>query len=372
METKEKRPDEYYMMRAIKLARRGEGMVSPNPLVGAVIVKSGRIIGEGYHRRFGGPHAEIEALGRAGGSVRGATMHVTLEPCCHQGKTPPCTESLIAAGLARVVVGTPDPNPLVSGKGLAILGRHGMETAVGVLADECARLNERFFTFMRTGIPFVTLKFAQTLDGRIACANGHSRWISSAPSLRFAHRLRALHDAVVVGVDTVIQDNPLLTVRLARGRNPLRIVVDSALRIPPDAGILKDQDAAKTIIATTRRADAKTRTGLEGNGRELLTVDADRKGRVDLLKLLSELGRRGVSSVLVEGGSALITSVLKEQLANRLVAIIAPKIVGTGIDAVGDLGIRNMDDALVLTDRKVYRLGDDLIVDARFTRPAGC
>ncbi len=360
--------DEQYMKRALKLARRGEGMVSPNPLVGAVIVKGGRIIGEGFHRRFGGPHAEIEALSSATEAVRGATLYVTLEPCCHQGKTPPCTESLVAAGFARVVVGTSDPNPLVSGKGIARLRRQGMDITVGILAEECARLNERFFTFMKTGLPFVTLKYAQTLDGRIACATGHSRWISSAPSLKFAHRLRAVHDAVVVGADTVIQDDPLLTVRLARGRNPLRVVVDSALRIPPHASVLKDQESARTIIAATRRADAKKRGELKKRHIEVLTVAADRQGRVDLRKVFAELGKRGVSSVLVEGGSALITSVLKDKLADRLVVIVAPKIVGTGIDAVGDLGIEKMNDAIVLKDREVYRRGDDIIVDARFTR----
>jgi diaminohydroxyphosphoribosylaminopyrimidine deaminase/5-amino-6-(5-phosphoribosylamino)uracil reductase len=343
-------------------------MVSPNPLVGAVIVKGDRIIGEGYHRRFGGPHAEIEALRRATENVKGATLYVTLEPCCHQGKTPPCTESLIAAGIARVVAGTTDPNPLVARKGIARLRRQGMETTVGVLADDCSRLNERFFTFMKTGLPFVTLKFAQTLDGRIACANGHSRWISSPPSLKFAHRLRAVHDAVLVGAGTVIQDDPLLTVRLIRGRNPLRVVVDSTLRIPHDAGILKDQDSARTIIATTRQADAKKRAERKDKGIEILTVAADKDGRVHLKKLLTELGNRGISSLLVEGGTSLITSVLKERLADRLVAIIAPKIVGTGIDAVGDLGIGKMDGAIMLTDREVYRLGDDLIVDARFIR----
>lgn len=363
-----KRSDEYYMQRALKLARRGEGRVSPNPMVGAVIVKGDRIIGEGYHRRFGGPHAEIEALRHATGNVKGATLYVTLEPCCHHGKTPPCTDSIIAAGFARVVAGTADPNPLVSKKGIARLQRHGIETTVGVLAAECIRVNERFFTFMKTGLPFLTLKFAQTLDGRIACMNGHSRWISSAPSLRFAHKLRAVHDVVLVGVGTVIQDDPLLTVRLTRGRNPLRIVVDSMLRMPPDAGILQSRDAAKTIIATTRQASTKKRSRLEKMGIEILTVDADGEGRVNLRKLLAELGKRGISSVLAEGGSALITSVLKGKLADRMVAIIAPEIIGKGIDAVGDLGIEKMDDAIMLTDREVYRRGDDLIMDVRFTR----
>ena len=362
-----KRSDEYYMQRALKLARRGEGMVSPNPLVGAVIVKGDRIIGEGYHRRFGGPHAEIEALRHATGNVKGATLYVTLEPCCHHGKTPPCTESIIAAGIDRVVAGTADPNPLVAKKGIARLRRHGIETTVGVLTKECARLNERFFAFMRTGVPFLTLKFAQTLDGRIACANGHSRWISSAPSLKFAHRLRAVHDAVLVGVGTVIGDDPLLTVRLARGRNPLRIVVDSSLRIPPDAGILKNQDATKTIIAATGKAGAAKRARLEKMGIEILSINADHEGRVHLKKLLAQLGERGISSVLVEGGATLITSVLRQKLADRLVAIIAPKIVGAGINAVGDLEIEKMDDAIMLTDREIYRRGDDLVVDARLS-----
>ena len=222
---------------ALRLARKGEGCVSPNPMVGAVIVRDGRIIAEGYHRRCGENHAEINAIENATEPIAGATFYITLEPCSHYGRTPPCVDALIACRPGRVVIGTTDPNPKVSGKGIQALERHGIETKVGVLAEACRQLNEVFFKYIRTGIPFVTVKFAQTLDGRIATATGHSRWISSPPSLRFAHRLRSLHDAILVGSGTVLRDDPELTCRLVRGRNPLRIVVDSQLRSSPEARI---------------------------------------------------------------------------------------------------------------------------------------
>ncbi|MBM4315276.1 MAG: bifunctional diaminohydroxyphosphoribosylaminopyrimidine deaminase/5-amino-6-(5-phosphoribosylamino)uracil reductase RibD, partial [Deltaproteobacteria bacterium] len=217
--------DEYYMRRALRLARRGEGRVSPNPLVGAVIVRNGRIIGEGYHHRCGEKHAEINAIESAAEAVAGADFYVNLEPCSHFGRTPPCVDALLACRPGRVIVGAVDPNPLVAGKGIRTLAQHRIETTVGVLDEACRRLNEVFFKYIRTGLPFVTVKFAQTLDGRIATATGHSRWISSPPSLRFAHRLRDLHDAILVGADTVLTDDPELTCRLIRGRNPLRIVI---------------------------------------------------------------------------------------------------------------------------------------------------
>jgi diaminohydroxyphosphoribosylaminopyrimidine deaminase/5-amino-6-(5-phosphoribosylamino)uracil reductase len=335
-------------------------------MVGAVIVKNNRIIGEGYHQLFGGSHAEINAIDSASESITGATLYVSLEPCTHFGKTPPCCERVISHKPARVVIGTTDPNPLVSGKGIESLKRHGIETTVGILKNECIQLNERFFKFMQTGVPFVTLKFAQTLDGRIATALGHSRWISSAPSLRFAHRLRSAHDAVLIGVNTLLHDNPELTVRLVRGRNPLRVIVDSTLRIPMDAQVLKNQNAAKTIIATTAKADPNKITLLKNTGIETLIIGKNTDHRVDLKKLFIELGKRNISSVLVEGGSAIITSMLKERLPDRIVIVVAPKIVGKGIDAVGDLNIQSMDESMKLTYRKIRRLGNDLIIDGRF------
>lgn len=361
------RSDEYYMRRALRLARKGEGRVSPNPMVGAVIVRDDRIIAEGYHRRCGGNHAEINAIQNATEAVEGANFYVTLEPCSHYGRTPPCVEALLACRPGRVVVGTVDPNPLVLGKGIQILEKHGVETKVGVLAEECGRLNEVFFKYIRTGLPFVTVKFAQTLDGRIATATGHSRWISSPPSLRFAHRLRGNHDAILVGADTVLTDDPELTCRLVRGGNPLRIVIDSQLRTSPEARIYKEQESAPTIVAATRRASDEKRRTFEEKGIEVLEIKEDLAGRVDLRTLLAVLGKREISSLLVEGGAAVITACLRDRVVDRLVVILAPKITGEGVDAVGDLDIRRMDDALRLSFRRIARRGDDLVLDARMT-----
>jgi len=360
--------DESYMHRALRLARRGERWVSPNPMVGAVIVKGGRIIGEGYHEQFGGPHAEINALRQAQEPVADATFYVTLEPCSHHGKTPPCVAALIDRRPARVVVGTVDPNPLVAGRGIAALRGAGIDVTVGVLEEACREINERFFKFITTGTPFVTLKFAQTVDGRIASITGHSRWISSPSSRTFAHRLRSTHDAILVGAGTVLADDPELTVRHVRGRNPVRIVVDSHLRLPLEAKILQNQEKAPTIIATTRQAAAEKIQRLQGQGIETLVVDEligiDGPRRVDLQKLLRELGKRQIASVLVEGGSAIITSLVQEKLADRLVIIVAPKILGRGIEAVADLGHMSMDEATRISFRKVYRRGGDIIIDA--------
>jgi diaminohydroxyphosphoribosylaminopyrimidine deaminase/5-amino-6-(5-phosphoribosylamino)uracil reductase len=357
--------DEFYMNRALKLARKGEAWVSPNPMVGAVIVKANRIISEGYHEKFGDNHAEINAILRSSESLEGSTVYVTLEPCTHHGKTPPCVERLISLKPARVVIGTPDPNPLVSGKGIKVLNEHGIDTTVGVLEDACKELNERFFKFIQTRVPFVTLKFAQTLDGRIATASGHSQWITSLLSRRFAHRLRSIHDAVLVGVGTVMADNPELTVRLARGRNPVRIIVDSHLRIPLHASVLKHQKTARTIIAATPDADPEKRTRLLDMGIDVMLTAEDSRHRIDMKSLLSELGKKEISSVLVEGGAAVITTILREQLADRAVVIIAPKIVGKGIEAVGDLEIKRIDDALKFSFKRIIRKGDDLVIDGK-------
>lgn len=361
---KKRSTDERFMRRALALARKGEGSVSPNPLVGAVIVRDGRIIAEGFHHCCGGNHAEIDAIGHATDTIAGSTFYITLEPCSHFGRTPPCVEALIAHQPARVVIGAVDPNPLVSGKGIAALRQSGIETEVGILEEACRESNRVFFKYIRSGLPYVTLKFAQTLDGRIATASGHSHWISSPASLRFAHRLRAVHDAILVGAGTVIADNPALTCRLVRGRDPLRIVVDSRLRLSPDAAVFSD--GGKTLAAATRRAPIKRRRFLEKRGIEVLEAGEDPAGRVDLHALLALLGKREISSLLVEGGATLATSFLKENLADRLIVILAPKIVGDGISTVGDLGIRRMDDALMYRYERIIRRGEDLILDARF------
>lgn len=357
--------DEYYMQLALKLARKGEGYVSPNPLVGAVIVKNGRIIGKGHHKLYGGPHAEINAIKNACEDIAGATLYVNLEPCCHTGKTPPCVETIISNKIGKVVVGSIDSNPLVSKGGLIYLRNRGVEVTTGVLENECRRLNEIFFHYMESGLPFVTVKYAETFDGRIATTNGQSQWISSPASLKFAHKLRARHDAVLVGAQTVIRDDPELTVRHTHGRNPLRVVVDSGLRIPSQAKILQNTSGAKTLIATTQSADAPQFQRFADSGVEIIQIDTDDHNKVDLRKLFKILAARGISSILVEGGAQIITSVLKNNLANRLVAIIAPKIIGKGIEAIGDLHISDLKNAKKISFQQIKRIGPDIMIDCR-------
>ncbi|MFZ2396665.1 MAG: bifunctional diaminohydroxyphosphoribosylaminopyrimidine deaminase/5-amino-6-(5-phosphoribosylamino)uracil reductase RibD [Smithella sp.] len=357
--------DEYYMKLAIALARKGRFYVAPNPMVGAVVVKKGMIIGRGYHQRFGENHAEINAIRNAGEDIAGSTLYVTLEPCCHEGKTPPCTDSIIKNKIARVVIGTIDSNPLVSCQGINYLQSCGIEVKTGVLENECRKLNEKFFHYMETGLPFVTVKYAQTLDGRIATATGESQWISSTASLKFAHQLRAEHDAILVGRKTVDKDNPELTVRLVKGRNPLRVIVDSELKISPTAKVLQNISKSPTLIATIKKPDDARFKRIAATGAEILSVKADKDGRVDLRTLFKFLAERKISSVLVEGGAQIITSVLKNNLANRIVTIIAPKIIGKGIEAVGDLNITNLDLAKILSIQKVTRNGNDIIIDSR-------
>lgn len=350
--------DEAHMKLALRLARRGMGWVSPNPMVGAVLVKAGRVIGTGYHRRYGGDHAEVDALKRAKESPEGATLYVTLEPCCHWGKTPPCTDAILRAGIRRVVIPTLDPNPKVAGKGKEILEAHGVEVQVGVLAEEARRLNRAYFKYHEEGLPLVTLKWAQSLDGRIAASSGDSRWISSRPALRFSHRLRAHHDAVLVGIGTVLKDDPELTVRLVRGRDPKKVILDSRLRLPPGAKVLTPPRGL--MVATTERADQEKAKALEALGVEVLLCGEE---RVDLRRVLKELHGRQVQSLLVEGGSRVITSFLREGLWDRLIVILAPKVIGEGIEAVGDLGIREVKDALTFQDPSFRRIGPDLVFE---------
>ena len=357
--------DEHFMKLAIALARKGRFYVGPNPMVGAVIVKKGMIIGRGYHQRFGGNHAEINAINNAGEDISGSTLYVTLEPCCHEGKTPPCTDSIIKNKIARVVIGAIDSNPLVSCQGINYLQSCGIEVKAGILEKECRHLNEKFFYYMETGFPYVTIKYAQTLDGRIATATGESQWISSAASLKLAHQLRAEHDAILVGRKTVDKDNPELTVRLVRGRNPLRVIVDSELNISPTAKVLQNIYKTPTLIATIKKPDDARFKRIAATGAEIITVKADKKGHVDLKKLFKLLAAKNISSILIEGGAQIITSVLKNNLANRLVTVIAPKIIGKGIEAVGDLNIKNLDLAKILSVQKVTRNGNDIIIDSR-------
>ncbi len=363
---KQKVIDEKFMRRALALAGKGTGFVSPNPLVGAVIVKNNRVIGEGRHQRCGQNHAEINAIQSAVEPVEGSTIYVTLEPCSHHGRTPPCADALVAHRLSRVVIGTSDPNPLVSGKGMEILNKGGIETESGVLEDECLEINRFFFKYIRTRLPYVTLKFAQTLDGRISTSSGDSRWISSPASLRFAHRLRAIHDAILVGAGTVRADNPRLTCRLVKGRDPLRIVMDSGLNLPLDREIFSD--GGRTLAVCTELAPGEKRSALLERGIDILEIGKTGENRPSLPTLLQELGRREITSLLVEGGADIATAFLREGLVDQLLVIVAPKIVGTGKNSIGNLGIEKMADALKFSCRKVTRRGDDLIFDIRTSR----
>jgi diaminohydroxyphosphoribosylaminopyrimidine deaminase/5-amino-6-(5-phosphoribosylamino)uracil reductase len=353
------------MKLAMKLAVKGRGKTSPNPMVGAVIVKDDRIIGQGYHQRYGGDHAEINAFRSATESLEGATLYVTLEPCSYHGKTPPCVEAIIQRRIGRVVIGALDPNPRVNGRSVDLMKLHGIETEVGVLEAACRDLNEAHFKYMATGLPLVTLKFAQTLDGRIATTTGDSQWISGEKFRRLAHQMRATHDAVMVGIETVLADDPRLTVRLLKGRDPVRIILDARLRIPLDAEVIRNRQAT-TIIATTSQAEEKKLSQLRQAGIEDLLVPMDEAGEVDLKHLLRALGERDIASVLVEGGARVITSLLRQNLADKLVIAIAPRIMGKGIEAVGELGIRKVDQTMRLSVTRIDRLGEDLLVEARF------
>lgn len=354
------------MRRALALAKRG--FTAPNPMVGALLVKDGRIVGEGYHRRAGMPHAEVEALRKAGDKARGATIYVTLEPCCHWGRTPPCADELIEAGVRCVYVAMQDPNPLVSGQGLQKLREAGIEVYEGVLQEQAKQLNEIFFKYQATGLPFVTVKMAMSLDGKIATHSGDSRWITDEPARRWVHRLRARHDAVMVGVGTLLQDNPLLTVRLPRQREPfrrLRVVVDSRLRCPEDARVLNVEDAP-TLIATTNASSPEKIKRLQQHGVEVSVLPEDEEGHVDLRALLQLLGQRGVTGVLCEGGGTLVASLLQHRLVDKIVFFYAPLIIGGqgAPSAVAGRGCEVIAGCLPLD--KVYwrKIGRDMLVQA--------
>lgn len=358
---------EGHMRRAIELARRGEGWTNPNPLVGAVLVKEGRVIGEGFHERYGQPHAERNALAdceRRGEDPRGATLFVTLEPCCHTGKQPPCTEAVVQAGVSRVVVGSRDPNPLVGGKGNAFLRAAGIPVVEDFLRAECDELNPVFFHYIRTGLPYVVAKWAMTIDGKIATKSGDSGWISNELSRADVHEMRHRLAAVMVGSGTVAADDPRLTVRRssgAPGNQSLRVVVDSQLGLSLDCGLVKTARACPVLVATAVPDDCERATRLRDAGVDVLSLP-DGAGRVDLRALMRELGARGVDSVLVEGGGTIHASLFEAGLVNELVVYIAPKVVG-GAEAVTPVegqGVNTMAEAIALGSPVVERFGDDI------------
>jgi diaminohydroxyphosphoribosylaminopyrimidine deaminase/5-amino-6-(5-phosphoribosylamino)uracil reductase len=365
------------MQRALSLALRGAGWVNPNPLVGAVIVKEGRIIGEGWHTAFGELHAERHALSRCSEDPRGATLYVSLEPCCHTGKQPPCTEALIASGIAKVVMGAPDPNPQVSGGGIAQLRAAGIEVVEGVLVEECRALNAPFFHYIKTGKPYVTLKYAMTLDGKIATHTGASQWITSREARRRVHFDRQRSAAILVGVGTVLQDNPSLTCRLYEFEdtpssssvalpihNPLRVICDTHLRTPLKASVIQTAREVPTCLATTVTDQTLYQPYLE-KGCSLL-IAKEKEGHVDLSDVMNQLGKRGIDSVMVEGGAGINWSALNAGIVNKIQAYIAPKLFGGTLapQPVGGCGVDTPDQAFMCGDFDVTRLGCDVLIES--------
>jgi diaminohydroxyphosphoribosylaminopyrimidine deaminase/5-amino-6-(5-phosphoribosylamino)uracil reductase len=357
--------DGWAMGVALELARSCDYATSPNPMVGAVVVRDGEIVGRGRTAPAGGPHAEVTALREAGDAALGATLVVSLEPCCHHGRTPPCTEAVVAAGIARCVAAVADPNPQVSGGGLESLRQAGIEVTVGVEAKSAGLLNEQYFRWVTAGLPFVTAKFAASLDGRIATASGESRWITGDAARRLGHLLRHRHDAVLVGVGTVLSDDPELSARLEGtvARQPLRVVLDSRLSMPPTARVLGSD--GRCLVATTDAASAPARRGLEAAGARVVAFAPAADGRVPLGALLKLLAEEERISVLVEGGSRVHGTVFDQQLADRVVAFIAPRVVGGegAPSAVSGRGVARLADALPLTGVTVERAGDDIVVN---------
>jgi diaminohydroxyphosphoribosylaminopyrimidine deaminase/5-amino-6-(5-phosphoribosylamino)uracil reductase len=354
--------DRKFMRSCLDLARRGLGSVEPNPMVGAVVARGGRVIAEGWHRRFGGPHAEVDALDRAGTRAKGATLYVSLEPCPHFGKTPPCTDRIIASGVREIVAAVRDPNPIVNGKGLHRLRRKGIKVRTGTLEEEAIHLNRGFFKAHRLGLPYVAAKWAMTLDGKIATRTGDSRWVSGDDARAWVRALRDDYQAILVGANTALRDDPGL-----RGgkRDPIRIVLDSNARLPMESQLVRTARERRTIVAVTDSAPAAKLRKLERAGVQVIRLDAS-----DLRVVFEELARSGIHSILVEGGGEVHASLFEGGLADEVLVIVAPKIAG-GRDAVTPVegeGLSKMAEALKLADVKVERLGDDVLIRARTRR----
>lgn len=369
---------ENYMKRVLELAQKGAGRTSPNPMVGCVVVKDGKIISEGYHEKYGGFHAERNALLKCGPEVEGADLYVNLEPCCHQGKTPPCTDIIIEKKIKRVFIGCLDSNPLVAGKGVEILKKHGIEVEAGILEKECRTLNEVFFHYIETGLPFVAMKYAMTLDGKIACETGDSKWVTGEDARKQVQYLRNRYRGIMVGIGTVLADDPMLNCRLEHGRNPIRIICDSGLRIPEDCQIVETAKNQETIIAY---CESKVLYGqdssknlqkqekierLEKKGIQLIPISAQ-NGRLYLPELLQRLAERKIDSILLEGGGTLNASMLEEHLVQRLYAFIASKLVA-GAKAKSPIegkGIEKMQEAVRLHNIETTFCGGDICITGR-------
>lgn len=357
-----------FMQQALELARQGEGRTAPNPPVGAVIVRAGRVVGAGFHPAAGEPHAEIFALRQAGNQAAGATLYVTLEPCSHQGKTPPCADALISAGIKQVFVGVQDPNPQVAGRGLEHLRSAGVSVEVGLLEAECRRLIAAFAKHLATGQPLTLYKTAMTLDGNTAAASGDAGWISGEESRHRVHQLRDRVEAIMIGIGTLLQDNPQLTTRLPEGgRDPLRVVVDSHLRTPPASRLLHQSSRAGTLIATISD-DAPRRTALEQAGAEVFRCRAE-NGRVSLIDIWTELGRRGVQRLLLEGGSQLARTALHQGLIDRMLVFVAPKLLGgRSVSVFGGAACATIAEAIRLRNLSCEPLGEDFLITGEVDR----
>lgn len=358
--------DEKYMRLAMQLAGNAIGRTSPNPLVGAVIVKDNRVVGCGWHRKAGTPHAEVHALNQAGELAQGADVYVTLEPCAHYGKTPPCSKALVEAKVKNVYGGLLDVNPKVAGKGFKILEDAGIHVEYGFLQDELRKQNEVFFKWIEHKKPFIVLKAAMTLDGKIATATGQSKWITNETSRAYGYKLRDIYDGIMVGINTVIEDNPMLTARVDGGKNPIRIVVDSSLKIDINANVVQDK-SAKTIVATTDKADKDKILKLQAQDVDVIVVDKDENDKVDIEKLLDILGQQNICSILVEGGATLSGSFVAKKLVDKVYFFIAPRIVG-GKEAktpVAGTGILNLQEALSLKDIQIEKLKEDILIIGR-------
>lgn len=358
-----------YMKSVLRLAAKGRGQTSPNPMVGAIIVNKNRVIGKGYHRKAGTPHAEILALREAGERARGSAIYVNLEPCCHRDKkTPPCTDAIIQSGIKKVVLGMIDPNPKVSGKGIRVLKNAGIEIATGILEEESRRLNEAYIKYITTGQPFVILKIASSLDGKIATASGESKWITGEQSRKMVHRLRSEVDAVMVGVGTVLKDDPMLNVRLVKGENPHRVILDPHLKIPLNAKFLniepKGSSNAKTYIVTTTDSPEDKAIALKKMGIEIIYADS-KDGYIDPALLIKELGKLGITSIVIEGGSETNAKALSSGIVDKVLIFLSPKIIGghNSKGAVGGKSPHRLSDALMLRDIKVKRSGKDILIE---------
>ena len=362
---------DYYMKEALRLAVKGKGRTSPNPMVGAVIVKNNKIIGKGYHKKAGFPHAEIEAIRDAGEKAKGSRLYVNLEPCSHYGRTPPCSEAIIKSGIKDVIIGMKDPNPLVAGKGIRKLKKAGINIVHGIMGKECRAINEPYIKYIAKKLPYVTLKVAGSLDGKISTKTGESRWITGDQARNYVHKIRDEVDAVMVGINTVLRDDPMLTTRLKKKdlRHPVRIILDSRLKIPLTAKSVQLKNGQKTIVATTAKASLRKKKILEKMGVGVLLIK-EKESKVDMMDLMKKLGKMEISNIMIEGGAEVNASALQSGIVDKVIFFIAPIIIG-GANATSSImgnGISLLKDAVSIKEAKIKKLGRDFMLEGYIQR----